>query len=112
MNHVKCYMKGYPRPQLVRGDWTDLNGAWRFGFGEETKECDALGGKLPREIRVPFSYETQMSGIGDATPRKTVWYAREIEGKYNPRLVPLGQKRDAALKTIEELKGKAAASAQ
>ena len=38
--------------------------------------------------------------------------AREIEGKYNPRLVPLGQKRDAALKTIEELKAKAAASAQ
>ena len=38
--------------------------------------------------------------------------AREIEGKYNPRLVPLGQKRDAALKTIEDLKAKAAASAQ
>ncbi|HJB92711.1 MAG TPA: glycoside hydrolase family 2 [Candidatus Borkfalkia stercoripullorum] len=87
MNHVKCYMKGYPRPQLVRGDWTDLNGAWRFGFGEETKECDALGGKLPREIRVPFSYETQMSGIGDATPRKTVWYAREIEGKEGKRTI-------------------------
>lgn len=86
IHHAKCYQKGYPRPQFVRAAWKDLNGEWAFAFGEEVKERAALSGDLPRKITVPFTYETKMSGIGDETPHKTVWYARKIEkhaGKRN-----------------------------
>ena len=79
MKHVKCYQKGYPRPQFVRTDWESLNGVWKFGFGESVKEAQALGGELPLTINVPFSYETQLSGIGDRSQHSTVWYARTIE---------------------------------
>lgn len=76
MKHVKCYQKGHPRPRLVREDWEDLNGEWGFAFGEEVSEEQALKGDLPRTIRVPFSYETEKSGIGDTSQHNTVWYAR------------------------------------
>ena len=87
MKHTACYQKNYPRPQFVRKDWLDLNGKWAFGFGEETREADALAGKLKREIIVPFSYETEMSGIGDTSMHETVWYAREIQGKRGKRTI-------------------------
>lgn len=87
MQHAKCYCKGYPRPQFVRADWVDLNGEWAFGFGEETREEDALRGKLGRTIRVPFSYETEKSGIGDPSRHPTVWYARTVTGKEGKRAV-------------------------
>ena len=78
MNHTACYRKGYPRPQFVRTAWEDLNGEWRFGFGEEVTQEDALKGKLPRTICVPFSYETPMSGIGTEEIHHRVWYSRTI----------------------------------
>ena len=85
MKHTKCYIPEYPRPQLVRADWENLNGEWQFGFGEEVKQSDALSGKLPRKIRVPFSYETELSGIADQTPHDTVWYSRTVSGKKGKR---------------------------
>ena len=78
MKHVACYQKDYPRPQLVRKNWQSLNGEWSFGFGEEVREKDALAGNLPRKILVPFSYETEKSGIGDKTPHNVVWYSRTV----------------------------------
>lgn len=87
MKHVACYKKNYPRPQFVRDDWLDLNGEWAFGFGEEIPEEDALAGKLPRKIVVPYSYETRMSGIGDESMHDVVWYARKIRGKAGKRSI-------------------------
>ena len=76
-----CYIPDYPRPQLVRKEWINLNGAWRFCFddnGEGEANWPALG--LPedrvREIKVPFTYETAASGIGDETVHSCVWYER------------------------------------
>ena len=85
IRHAKCYIKNYPRPQFVRADWADLNGEWSFAFGEEVRLRDALAGRLPRRIRVPFTYETQLSGIGDETPHQTVWYARKIKKRAGKR---------------------------
>jgi len=34
MKHTKCHIPEYPRPQLVRKDWVNLNGEWKFGFGK------------------------------------------------------------------------------
>ena len=87
MKHVKCYIENYPRPQFVRRDWVDLNGIWAFGFGEETNQEDALAGRLPRKITVPFSYETELSGINDKTMHETVWYSTKIRGKADKRTI-------------------------
>lgn len=85
MNHAKCYIREYPRPQFVRADWLSLNGEWAFGFGEEVTRREALAGRLPRKICVPFTYETEMSGIGDPAPHETVWYARTVEKRAGKR---------------------------
>lgn len=85
MKHTKCYIPEYPRPQLVRADWQNLNGEWKFGFGESVKQSDALCGKLPLKIRVPFSYETKLSGIADPAPHNSVWYSRTVAGKKGKR---------------------------
>lgn len=87
MKHTKCYIKEYPRPQLVRPDWVNLNGDWKFGFGEETQEKSALKGELSQVIRVPFTYETKMSGIGQTEHHELVWYSTKIKGKKGKRAI-------------------------
>ncbi len=84
MKHTKCYIPEYPRPQLVRTDWVNLNGEWAFGF-EDVKAANALKGELPLKIKVPFAYETELSGIHDEKMHPTVWYSRVISGKKGKR---------------------------
>lgn len=76
---MKCYKKDYPRPQLVRSQWENLNGTWRFAFddqnvGEQKEWYRRLPGEL--EIQVPFTYETKRSGIQDEGRHDYVWYGR------------------------------------
>ncbi|PRY23407.1 LamG-like jellyroll fold domain-containing protein [Pseudosporangium ferrugineum] len=52
----------YPRPQLVRKDWLNLNGPWEFA-GAEAGEQPVFGKKLGERIIVPFPVESQLSGI-------------------------------------------------
>ncbi|GIF15785.1 LamG-like jellyroll fold domain-containing protein [Actinoplanes teichomyceticus] len=52
----------YPRPQLIRKDWLNLNGPWEFA-GAAAGEQPAFGTKLPERIIVPFPVESQLSGI-------------------------------------------------
>ena len=78
---MKCYVKDYPRPQFVRGNWTNLNGTWDFAFddqnvGEAEKWYNDFKGDL--KIEVPYTYETKMSGIGDETRHDQIWYHRTI----------------------------------
>lgn len=79
-NHIK----DYPRPQFVRSDWENLNGEWNFRFdgenkGEKERWFKFLGDS--RTIRVPFTYETELSQIGEEKAHPFVWYQREIEVK-------------------------------
>jgi beta-galactosidase/beta-glucuronidase len=70
--------RGYPRPQLVRGEWLPLNGTWEFSLDPEA------AWRLPREvpfdrrIRVPFAPEAPASGIGDTGFFRACWYRREV----------------------------------
>ena len=64
----------YPRPQMVRKEWTNLNGLWQYAI------CDR-GGERPAdwdgEILVPFCIESALSGVGrEVGPEKEVWYRR------------------------------------
>ena len=69
------YQKDYPRPQLVRDNFTLLNGAWDFAFDDDKKGMPA---DFDRTIQVPFTYETVCSGIGDETFHPLVWYRRNF----------------------------------
>ena len=48
----------YPRPQMKRDSYINLNGTWDFTVGEEYPET------YDRRILVPFCPESRLSGIG------------------------------------------------
>ena len=50
----------YPRPQLVRGSYLNLNGPWEYAFTADMKKPEEYAG----EIVVPFSPESPLSGVG------------------------------------------------
>ncbi len=87
MKHTKCYIPDYPHPQLVRSDWVNLNGEWKFAFGEDVSEDTALQGELSGIIQVPFTYETKLSGIEEHGQHPVVWYSRQIKGKEGKRAI-------------------------
>ena len=75
----------YPRPQLVRPDWTDLGGEWslRFDDGDAglREGWHADGDDIPfdRTVTVPFPPESAASGIHDTGFHPVVWYRRTID---------------------------------
>jgi len=77
----------YPRPQMVRENWKNLNGEWRFAFDDENVGIKNKWYKntsaYDKVITVPFVYQCTLSGIMDKTPHNIVWYQREFEVKYN-----------------------------
>ncbi|HEX7308878.1 LamG-like jellyroll fold domain-containing protein [Lentzea sp.] len=52
----------YPRPQLERDKWLNLNGPWEFSGAKEGQQ-PAFGKKLPEKIIVPYPVESQLSGL-------------------------------------------------
>jgi beta-galactosidase/beta-glucuronidase len=69
----------YPRPQLRRQHWQNLNGLWKFAFDDQGK-C-TLPGDLTQwthSIEVPFAPESIKSGIGDTGFHPNCWYEREF----------------------------------
>ena len=65
----------YPRPQLVRTDWANLNGAWQFAFGKEGDPAP-VGKDLNDKILVPYPVESALSGIMKPVETGRVWYRR------------------------------------
>ena len=63
------YRSEYPRPQMSRPDWINLNGAWEYltdraESGTERK-CFLPETDFDERIEVPFCRESVLSGIGD-----------------------------------------------
>ncbi|MER5304702.1 PA14 domain-containing protein [Streptomyces lasiicapitis] len=63
----------YPRPQLKRADWRNLNGSWQFAAAE-AGEQPPVGKKLKEKILVPYPVESQLSGLQRHEDR--MWYRR------------------------------------
>jgi hypothetical protein len=63
----------YPRPQLVRPDWQNLNGVWEFA-GASVGEAPPVGRSLPERVLVPYPIESALSGIQRREDR--MWYRR------------------------------------
>lgn len=72
----------YPRPQMARKDWINLNGPWQFEI-DHGKSGRERG--LPEEaqlsgaITVPFCPESRLSGVGHTDFMASVWYKRQFE---------------------------------
>jgi hypothetical protein len=71
--------RGYPRPQLERPQWTNLNGPWEFAIDPDDQWCDPAEVKWGGPITVPFAPESPLSGINETGRYKAVWYARSFE---------------------------------
>ena len=75
----------YPRPQMVRGEWLNLNGLWQYAIrpGEELRNAyaepqppDAWDGS----ILVPFCVESALSGVKKPVGETNrLWYGRAFE---------------------------------
>ncbi len=79
-------IKNYPRPQFVRDNWINLNGQWNFIFDDENiGEKQKFYNNFPKSknILVPFTYETKMSGINDETIHENIWYQKNINIQKN-----------------------------
>lgn len=67
----------YPRPQLVRKDWLNLNGLWDYAI---TARDAARPQKWDGQILVPFAIESALSGVGKhVTKDQVLWYHRTVE---------------------------------
>lgn len=67
----------YPRPQMVREEWTNLNGLW------ETNITPATAGQPEtwnRQILVPYPVESSLSGIGiHPGSDSALWYHKSVK---------------------------------
>jgi hypothetical protein len=64
----------YPRPQLVRADWLNLNGLWDYAIvAKDSARPDDWEGK----VLVPFAVESALSGVGKPVgAHQALWYRR------------------------------------
>ncbi|MBW4439906.1 MAG: glycoside hydrolase family 2 [Plectolyngbya sp. WJT66-NPBG17] len=71
---------GYPRPQLQRSNWINLNGSWKFSFNDQGDWKQPFEvSAWTHTIEVPFAPETERSGIADTGFHPNCWYEREFE---------------------------------
>ncbi len=63
----------YPRPQMVRKDWVNLNGLWEYEAATSLSDAP-MGKKLSSQILVPFCMESALSGVGEHHDES--WYRR------------------------------------
>jgi hypothetical protein len=66
----------YPRPQMERDQWRNLNGVWQFA-GAEKGDAPPVGKQLDERILVPYPVESALSGIKRHESR--MFYRRTFE---------------------------------
>ena len=67
----------YPRPQLVRHAWSNLNGLWDYAIRPKDENVPP---SYEGKILVPFAVESALSGVKKpVTPQQRLWYQRTFE---------------------------------
>ena len=75
----------YPRPQMVRAQWTNLNGLWQYAVTKDAPGCPA---NWDGRILVPFVIESALSGVGRPLEKDdTLWYRRSFDAEGRDALV-------------------------
>ncbi|MBE0593917.1 MAG: beta-galactosidase, partial [Gemmatimonadales bacterium] len=70
-------LPAYPRPQLRRERWVNLNGVWEYAIADSAAGRPAA---FEGTILVPFPVESQLSGVTRAvTPEQRLWYRRTFD---------------------------------
>ncbi len=79
----------YPRPQMVRKDWQNLNGLWDYAItAKDAPKPTPWAGK----ILVPFPVQSALSGVmTNVSENQRLWYSRkfEVPKKWNGKRVLL-----------------------
>ena len=71
LNPEKVWQE-YPRPQLERKDWINLNGFWSYSITEINSPKPV---KFDGKILVPFCLESSLSGVMKPLNEKQIlWY--------------------------------------
>ena len=66
----------YPRPQMVRKDWLNLNGLWDFAITGKDDKPSAF----TTQILVPFPVESALSGVmTPVSETNRLWYRRYFD---------------------------------
>lgn len=74
----------YPRPQMVRESWVNLNGLWDYAIVADRPAAGAAESQTPPaawdgKILVPFPVESALSGVMRRVPDNgTLWYRRKF----------------------------------
>jgi hypothetical protein len=64
----------YPRPQMVRSEWLNLNGLWNYSVGSKNTSARP---ESQGQILVPFPLESALSGVKKPlSPEQQLWYQR------------------------------------
>ena len=73
----------YPRPQMRRDNWTNLNGKWDYAITPAKQQTGPKQWK--GKILVPFSLESRLSGVQRLLgEEEALWYRRTFQAEPDP----------------------------
>src|SRR5687767_9077965 len=68
----------YPRPQMVREDWQNLNGLWDYAITDTN--TTATPKQWAGKILVPFPVQSALSGVmTNVSENQRLWYKRSFQ---------------------------------
>lgn len=74
--NIQNPLDNYPRPVMVRNDWSNLNGLWDYAI---LAKGNGLPSQFDGKILVPFAVESSLSGVQKTVGQSNeLWYQRNF----------------------------------